>query len=194
MGQDQINSNHERNLQKNIGTVPSESKSNQPAEAARAPEAPAAGGTHLIGTCYSSPLVIPAAAFSSDGWDPGSMFFDFGGGYVTGNSANDGCCKAPAYLPNGATITSMYVTLYDNDPSAMAWVDLWRVHNTTGVTDWMATVESSGTSTNIQVLSDSSIDEPLVDYPNYSYYVTSCLDSSLTRIYSVRIYFSGPTS
>ncbi len=51
-----------------------------------------------------SPLVIPAAAFVSDGFQPDSLFFPFGGGYFQGDSANYGCITAPAYLPHGATI------------------------------------------------------------------------------------------
>ena len=189
MAQDQVNRNLERTLQKDIDVTPGESSTEQPAEAGAAPQAPAAGGTHLIGTCYSSPLVIPAAAFSSDGYDPDSMFFDFYGGYVRGNSATDGCVKAPAYLPNGATITHLYATLYDKNASNPVWADLWRVNRLTGATDWMATVETTGASTSIQNLYTTSIDDPLVNYPDYAYYVTSCLLSSNLRLYSVRIYF-----
>jgi len=158
------------------------------------PQAVPAGGTHLIGTCYSSPLVIPAAAFSSDGNDPGSMFFTFSGGYLTGNTATDGCVKAAVYVPNGATMTSFYATVYDNDATYPVWVDLWRVNRLTGVTDWIATVETSSESTNVRNLGTADIEYPLVDYPDYAYYVTSCLLSSSVRLYAVRIYFSGPTS
>ncbi len=64
---------------------------------------------------YVSPLVIPAADFTDDGFDPDSLFFPFGGGYFQGNSANYGCLVAPAYLPNGVTVTDIFVSVYDND-------------------------------------------------------------------------------
>jgi len=37
------------------------------------------------GTGYTSPLVIPAADFTSDGSDPDGFFFDFSGGYINGS-------------------------------------------------------------------------------------------------------------
>ena len=190
---DRINDNLKRNFHEENVVPPDTFTTDQAAEADAAPQAPAAGGTYLIGTCYSSPLVIPAAAFSSDGYDPDSMFFSFFGGYVRGNAATDGCVKAPAYLPNGATITKMCATVYDNDTIYPVWVDLWRVDNLSGDTDWMATVETTGASTSVKWVCDTSIDDPLVVYPGYAYYVTSCLFSSNIRLYSVRIYFDGPS-
>ena len=99
---------------------------------------------------------------------------------------------APAYLPNGATITAMCASVYDNTTSDV-WVDLRRVDNFSGGTVWMATVNTTGDSTSIQALCDTSIHDPLVVYPGYAYYVTSCLFSSDIRLYSVRIYFDGPS-
>ena len=73
------NSNLNRTLQEDIDITPSGSTSKAD-EAAVTPQVPDGGGTYLIGTCYSSPLVIPAAAFSSDGFLPDSSYFTFGGG------------------------------------------------------------------------------------------------------------------
>ena len=141
----------------------------------------------------TSPLVIPAAAFSDDGFWPDSFFFTFGGGYVMGDDgANYGCLKAPAYLPNGVTVTDIYATVYDNDATYEAYVDLWRVDNFSGGTDLMAEPSSSGTFGDIQVILDSTIDVPLIVYPAYSYYVTTCLQASQTALYSVRIYYDLP--
>lgn len=191
--EDQVNGNLEGSLQENYDVIPDEYSTDHPAEADAAPHAPPAGGTYLIGTCYSSPLVIPAAAFSSDGYAPDSFYMWFAGGYIRGTSAHNGCVKAPAYLPNGATVTYVYASVYDNDGTYNIGIDLTRVNNGTGVTGTIASLSSTGTSTVIRNLLDASIDHPLVDYPTYSYYVTSCLLSSDIRLYSVRIYFDGPS-
>jgi hypothetical protein len=191
MGQDAAKGNRgniERSSQKDVGAITAESSTEQPDERGAAPQAPAAGGTHIVGTCYSSPLVIPAAAFSADGFLPNSFFFDFTGGYITGTAASYGCVMAPVNLPNGATIDRICATIYDNSSSHLQ-LNLWRVHYSTGATTLMATVETTGTSTNVYTECDSSVLEPLVDYPTYAYYVTTCLADE-ERIYSIRIYYN----
>jgi len=103
-----------------------------------------------------------------------------------------GCLKAPAYLPSGVTVTDIFATVYDNDVTFQSIVHLRRTDNFDGTTDLMATAMSAGTSTALQVLSDSTIDFPNIVYPDYSYYVTTCVESSNIRLYSVRIYFDLP--
>jgi hypothetical protein len=148
---------------------------------------PAVGpaGLPIYGT---SPLVIPAAAFSSDGFDPDSMFFSFWEGYLRGGNINT-CVKAPVYLPKGAKMIDMWTSVYDNDAAASMWVRLYRVDNFTGVVDEMAYVGTSGAADYIQTPWDW-IDYALVTYPQYSYYVGSCMESSDNRLYSVRIYYN----
>lgn len=135
-----------------------------------------------------SPLVIPGAAFSDDGLDPSGTFFSFAGGYVRG-SAQDACIKAPVYLPKHARIYEMYASLYDNNATGDMWARLYRVDNYTGVAEMMGEVASTGQSTAIQSLYDSTITTPDVDYPEYSYYVGTCLAGDTTRLYSVRLWF-----
>jgi hypothetical protein len=153
------------------------------------------GADQVTGQSFagSSPLVIPAADFSDDGYDPDSFFFLFGGGYVTGTAADYGCLKAPAYLPRGATVTSVYAYLYDNDGARSAYVNLRRVRNMTGVQETMASVSTSGyaNSTSIRYLGDTTISPDEVDNL-YSYYVTTCLGSSGIRLYAVRIFYTTP--
>ncbi len=139
-----------------------------------------------------SPLVIPAAAFASDGFQPDSLFFPFGGGYFQGDSANYGCVVAPAYLPQGATVTDMFASVYDNDPARGISVALRRLDNFNGSTNTLATASTTGAGTfaGVQVVNDASIDNPLVVQPDYTYYVTTCLGSSSIRLYSVRFYYA----
>lgn len=142
-----------------------------------------------------SPLVIPAAAFTADGLNPESSFFPFGGGYFQGNTENYGCRVAPVYLPNEAEINEMFVSLYDNDPSYNITIKLYRVDNFTGSVVTMGTVGTSGSDAfaGIQVLNDDTLSEPLVLYPDYSYYLTTCALSSNIRLYSVRLYYTVPS-
>ena len=137
---------------------------------------------------YTSPLIIPAADFSSDGVDPDGFFFNFVG-YVDGNGT--ACLKAPAYLPNGATVVSVYASLYDNTTSDIG-LNLRRVNITNGESDVMGSLATSSSGTSLQQRYDTSIDYPVISYPTYAYYVTTCLNSVDHRLYSVRIYYTGP--
>jgi hypothetical protein len=138
----------------------------------------------------SSPLVIPAADFRSDGFDPSSPFFSFWGGYQQGGNLNT-CLMAPAYLPNGATVYDIYASIVDNDPAANIWINLYRVDNYDGSVDVMAQMwtDIAYASPDIISLEDYPIDYPLVEYPTYSYYVGACMSSSSIQLYSVRLWF-----
>lgn len=137
-------------------------------------------------------LVIPAAAFSSDGYNANSFFFTFSGGYIQGATEYDGCVKAPVYLPKLARVYEAWATVYDNDSTYSFMIDLRRLDNFTGATAVMATMVTSSASTYVQTPYDISINNPLVLYPDYSYYVTTCLLSSNLRLYSVRIWYTEP--
>lgn len=145
----------------------------------------------LLANAYVSPLVIPAAEFTADGANPGSLFFPFGGGYFQGNTENYGCMVAPVYLPYGATVTDMFTTVYDNDATYNIAITLRRVDNFAGGTETMGTANSSGNFAGVTTLNDASITEPLIVYPDYSYYVTACVQSSSIRLYSVRLYYTS---
>jgi hypothetical protein len=132
----------------------------------------------------SSTLVIPAAAFSSDGGFPDEFFFDFEYGYLQGDEF--ACLKAPVYLPDEAKVTSVTASLYDNAPVDFG-VDLRRVNVVTGMVDVMASIKTTRTSTSIQQRSDTTISYPEVSYPAYAYFLTTCLQSPSHRIYAVII-------
>jgi len=140
---------------------------------------------------YSSPLVIPAADFSSDGYAPEGYMFWFSAGALYGENVSGTCLMAPAYLPNGATVTDMFITAYDNDATNNTYVNLWRVDNYAGTSaQVMASVATAGVSTYIQTPGTYTITYPDVVYPTYSYFVTTCLSYSELRLYSVRIYYT----
>lgn len=154
----------------------------------------AAQAEAAIAANYTSPLVISAAELTADGFDPDSFFFPFGSGYMRGNSAAYGCLVAPVYLPQGVTVTDMFVTVYDNSNTYNSYVDLRRIGNFDGAGSLMATATTSGvtSSGSIYTVSDSTISNGVVLYPDYSYYVTTCLQSDAVRIYSIRLYYSEP--
>jgi hypothetical protein len=139
-------------------------------------------------------IVIPAAAFVSDGTSPDSRFFPFGGGYFQGDASNYGCMEAPIYLPDGSVIEQVFASVYDYDAGRGIYVDVRRVDNFNGSTDILASMGTStaGAFDGIEVISDVTIDNPIVVYPDYSYYVTTCLGSGSIRLYSVRVYAGYP--
>ena len=134
----------------------------------------------------SSPLVIPAAAFRSDGNDPDGFFFDFAGGYMNGDGT--ACLKAAVYLPQGAIVQGVYASVYDN-AAGNVMVNLRRVDRSTGASDVMASLGTTTDGTSIQHVSDETIGFPEVRYPAYAYYATTCLNYADHRLYSVRIYY-----
>jgi hypothetical protein len=141
------------------------------------------------GPAVAPPLMIPAAAFRSDGFVPGGVEFNFGFGDLRGNGTPPPCVMAPVYLPRNAVMSHMYASVYDNDTNWSVTVHLWRVNNYTGVVDTLAQAGTTVTSTAIQTVSDLSVDYPVVTYPDYAYYVTTCLRTAQTGLYSVRIYY-----
>jgi hypothetical protein len=132
------------------------------------------------------PLVMPAAAFSEAKEPADPFYFNYAGGYMRGGYA---CVTGPVYLPRGARVREVYASLYDNDAGGGARVYVYRVDNFLGTTTEMAYLGSTGSSSTIQVVSDQTINAPDVQYPGYAYYAHVCLDSSNTRLYSVRIYY-----
>ena len=155
-----------------------------PSPASHAAEALAEGPRSLGG---SSPLVVPAAAFTSDGVDPDGFDFDFAGGYVDGSGS--ACLKAPAYLPAGATVVAVWASLRDNTAAGYITVSLRRVNVYSGDSDVMASVTTPEDSADNQQRGTSLITNPLVDYSEYTYYLTTCLNYAEHRLYSVQIYY-----
>jgi len=155
-----------------------------PSPASHLAEAPAEGPRSLGG---SSPLVVPAAAFTSDGVDPDGFDFDFAGGYIDGSGS--ACLKAPAYLPAGATVVAVWASLLDNAAAGNIAVRLRRVNVYSGDSDVMASVTTVEDSADIQQRGASIVTKPHVDYSRYAYYLTTCLNYTEHKLYSVRIYY-----
>jgi hypothetical protein len=141
----------------------------------------------------ASQLVIPAADFRDDGFAPDSQRFYFHLGYQQGVTAPAyGCMMAPAYLPNEVHLTELFASVWDNDanPDEDVEIKLWRVSNFDGAVDEMAQASTSGAQEGIVVINDITIGFPDTLYPEYAYYVTTCLTSPDLRLYSVRLYYT----
>jgi len=154
------------------------------------PGAPGAPGAPGLG--LTSPLVVPAAAFSDDGVSASLYFFDANFGYVRG-SLGGGCIKAPVVLPPGNTITAVRGFLLDDDISQSVGVDLQRIPNTGGTPSILATVSPALDSTDVQEIVDTTVANGVVSN-DYTYYLATCLESSTTRVYSIHIEFTPPGS
>jgi hypothetical protein len=114
-------------------------------------------------------------------------------GAIRPDQISYGCVDAPVNFPNGVTITELQATVYDNDLLFGVEVSLRRVNNFTGDFVRLASVGTAGPAAfgGVQVLQTSVIHEPVVYYPDYAYYATTCLRSTDIHLYSVRFYFQG---
>ena len=161
-----------------------------PAESSRLPGQAAASGNEFS----TSPLVVPAADFVSDGYAPNSTFFYFTGGYVGGIGTKPvpgaGCIRAPVYLPPTASITGFFAYIYDNDPANNVTVSLQRVRTLTGLYDLIGQVSTSGEDpNNIKYIGNNAINFGFVDN-KHAYYLTTCLKTRDTRLYAVRVFYT----
>jgi hypothetical protein len=149
------------------------------------------GGTRSVESrqfIAQPPLVIPAAAFSVLGPapSPSEYLFVSSGGYIRGGYV---CVSAPVYLPQNARIRRVEASLYDGEARASARLYLYRVSNFAGSTTEMAYLRTPLDTAGMQIVVDRTINAPRVRYPEYAYYVFACLDSTNTRLYSVRIHY-----
>lgn len=135
-------------------------------------------------------LVIPSAEFRHDGNFPDAGMFWFLGGYWEGAPAPSPCFMAPVYLPRIANVIEVWATVYDNDSDNDFWLRLYRVDNYSGAVTLMADSSTSGASTGLRSLYDSTIQQGLVSHPQYSYYLGTCLNSASHRLYNVRVWYS----
>jgi len=135
------------------------------------------------------PYIVPAAAFTSDGFDPDSHFFNFFGGFIKGTDAAYGCMVAPVQLPDGATVVNLFGYLYDNDDTRDVELALRRQPNsTTASGETMASVSTTGDFTHVQIPGDTTVINEVVNNSSYSYYLTVCVGSELTQLHAAWIF------
>jgi len=138
-------------------------------------------------------LIIPAADFVVDSSNR-SWFFGFNSSYLYPTSASNYCGIAPVYLPNGSSITVFAAYMYDNDPAGNDVVYLYAkpLGNTTDASA-IASIATSIQSTSLQVLADTTIEEPhIINNALYTYHIGVCLwgTSSDLRFYAAQIFYA----
>lgn len=143
-----------------------------------------------------SSTVIPAAAFTDDGFGDQSYALTFGGAYVFPYPDNTAfCMQAPVYLPNGATVTAYSGHAYDNNASGNIWrLELRRFPytNLNGSTA-MADAPTTGAVNAYQATVDLTIANPVIDNSAYAYFAAFCTDLSAganLRLYAVQVFYT----
>jgi hypothetical protein len=129
--------------------------------------------------------VVPGAAFIhtnelGNGTEAQDWFFSFAGGFLTNDSGgNLICLAAPVYLPPDNTITSFKAFVQDNSAFEIA-IFLDRTASFGGWTE-LAAVQSTGSSTAIQTLTDPSISTEggaNAIAHGFNYHVSLCLPAN----------------
>lgn len=151
---------------------------------------------------YGNPLTITAAAFRSDGVNPGELRRRMPDDAITGNNSQNAFAVAPVYLPDGATITSVGTAVYDGFGGTTGacgdvvqrdvWVYLLRVNNFSGEQLQMSLLTTSGMSGDRQFMLDTDVEYPGILYPTYSYYAVAKVCHSAQEFYAMQIFFALP--
>jgi hypothetical protein len=144
------------------------------------------GGGEIESQDYTSPMVVPAAAFATDGLPSRGWRFNVNG-YLYGSPSCD--LIAPVYLPDGTTIVSVSATVKDSSDKRVR-ILLRRVnaYSSPETTDDMADFSSSGSGFQAS-LEAPAIENPVIDQTKYSYWLRVQLPDSNTQLYAVRVYY-----
>ena len=170
-------------------SAPSASALNANERAAAAPSAEEVEAALTVSLNGPAFLVLPPAAFTTDGYDPDGFFNYFSGGYFYGIVPSGACVLAPVQLPAGVTITGLEVRLNDNNATASEWFDLYRTNLATGATQLLASVSSpTGTTGGVVALVDNTVSNPTVS-DMYAYQLCTCTRETV-YVYGARIGYS----
>lgn len=151
---------------------------------------------------YGNPLTITAAAFRSDGYNPGELRRRMPDDAIRGNDNENAFAVAPVYLPHGATVASVGIAVYDGFGGTSGAcgdvtqrdvsVYLLRVDNYSGELTQMSYFTTSGMSGDRQFMLDTDVEYPGIAYPGYSYYAVAKICSSAQEFYAMQVFFSLP--
>lgn len=98
---------------------------------------------------------------------------------------------APVYLPDGAVVTSMEISYWDNQGAANAFVYLERYQKNGSSADVnMATVQSSGSSGAWETASNTSIDRATIDNSQYVYRLRAVMNNTNIRLSGVELSYT----
>jgi len=141
---------------------------------------------------YSSPMVVPAAAFHNDGEDPSGFFFH-PDGYLEANGSPVSMYAA-VYLPDGATVESVTLKAVDGSDTCSAQASVTAVLDRASISSetihQMALVSTTGASSTMQSPTDSTVFYETISNIHYRYYLRVLLCSASHHFYSVEINYS----
>lgn len=148
---------------------------------------------------YSTVLLVPAAAFRSDGINPDQLRFGASGGILQGQNSENAFAVAPIYLPDGATISTIMASVFDGldisgvgcEEASQQDVSVWvfRIKNSTADPSQMAFFATTGLDEDIQHFLETSVDYPTIEYPEYAYYAVVRLCHSAHAFYNLQIWY-----
>ncbi|UCC45693.1 MAG: hypothetical protein JSU65_07170, partial [Candidatus Zixiibacteriota bacterium] len=100
---------------------------------------------------------------------------------------------AQVSLPDGASVTRVKATYYDNEASYFGKMELFKVYMVTGSEIKMAEMQTSGTP-GMTTISDASIVSESISNDGYNYYLISTMSFSTTntnmRLYGAEIEYT----
>ena len=136
-------------------------------------------------------LVIPAADFINDGYNPTAAYYTFATGMWSPTTSTSVCMMAPAYLPEEVTIAELWGTFSDTDVTYQGSMALYRKSNYSTESSQQMAYISTGTTYVSGYINpgDTTVDYAVVDSPTYSYFVAGCLGSLNIDFVGVRIYY-----
>ncbi|MBN1669149.1 MAG: hypothetical protein JW862_18790 [Anaerolineales bacterium] len=134
-----------------------------------------------------STVVVPAAAFHSDGWDPDGSTLSFPEGFLIGTLDTRGCVTAPVHLPPGVRLTGFSSWVFDHDDELDLYIRLRRIDLSSGEAAEIAAVHTEEERKSIQELFSEPLSQPVGRHQ--AYYLTTCMYTDHLRLYSVVVYY-----
>jgi len=137
-------------------------------------------------------LLSPHDFVGTGGW----TWFTFVNEGFLNNQGGGGCAEAKLDIPDGATITDMTVIFEDASAPSDLDFDLKRVDPLAGTTDFMASLDPTGSVAGIRTETTSSISLNTIDNTNFYYTIRVCSNAWITNgafgVRAVRIDYTVP--
>lgn len=132
--------------------------------------------------------VIPAAAFTHDGFEPSSSRFLANTGRIVGSDQTYGCLVAPVYLPGDVEVVALWVSAIDEDSTFDVSMTLRKISSVSVSSVAMVTATTVGTP-GLATAANPDVEDPMVMRETQSLYLTTCVPSRDLELLSARILY-----
>jgi hypothetical protein len=133
----------------------------------------------------TSPMVLPAGAFASDGDEAFGYYIP--GEFISGGT--NVRLRAPIYLPARAYVTDFMVVARDQNAASNGYFYLREApFGTIGDSNVISTIQTTGSDSGLQYPADYSVDRSF-DPANNIYWVEASLPADDIYLYSVHIHY-----